>query len=112
MLPAKNRESILSECLKLDTNNVMKSLQQFFKQVDILRDVEAQRREREKKKIKDSGYFRQQLKCVGKMSKLYNCYISTVISYGGRIGFIKKDTASKILRYNTEVIRIRLNFSL
>lgn len=28
----------------------------------------------EKKKIKDSGYFRQQLKRVGKMSKLYNCY--------------------------------------
>ena len=65
-----------------------------------------------KNKIKDLGYFRQQLKCVGKMSKLYNCYISTVISYGGRIGFIEKDTASKMIRYNTEVIRIRLNFSL
>ena len=32
-------------------------------------------KEREgKKKIKGSGYFQQQLKGMGKMSKLYNCY--------------------------------------
>ena len=59
--------------------------------------------ERGEKKIKDSGYFQQQLKGMGKMSKLYNCCttISTVISYGGRIGFIEKDTVSNMLRYNT-----------
>lgn len=42
----------------------MKSLQQFLKQVDILRDVEAQRRER-KKKNKRLGIFSTAVEACG-----------------------------------------------
>lgn len=50
----------------------MKSLQQFLKQASVLRDVETQRREGNK--MKDSGYFQQHLKHMGKVSKFYCCH--------------------------------------